>query len=89
MADGNQPPEGSRPAVGQPDELTAVWERFRTGDPVFCPIDHAPLSLAVDSAAGTYRFVCVQCGASSAWFESGPAGLRVRGSSSGRLTIDG
>ena len=77
---------GIRKSAGGPDEplestdeLRASWSRFRSGEAVPCPVDQAPLALAVDASAGTYRFVCTQCGTASAWFESGPAGIQVRG----------
>jgi hypothetical protein len=79
MADPQKSPDGSQTALGSSDELGTVWNHFRSGGAVPCPIDRAPLALAVDASAGLYRFVCTQCGAASAWFESGPAGLRVRG----------
>jgi hypothetical protein len=78
MADAAKPCDEPRaPLTG--DALRASWDRFRAGDVVACPTDCAPLALAVDSAAGTYRFVCTQCGVASAWFESGVEGIVVRG----------
>jgi len=59
--------------------LVEAWAAFRAGNPVPCPGDGAPLALAVDGAAGVYRFVCVRCGAASQWFDSGANGLRIRG----------
>jgi hypothetical protein len=78
MTVGRKPTEVLEDPTESADGLRACWARFRSGDPVHCPIDHAPLALAVDASAGTYRFVCTECGVSSAWFESGPAGIRVR-----------
>jgi hypothetical protein len=79
MAGGRKPTE-ARDDPSEPGEgLRACWARFRAGEPVPCPIDRAPLALTVDASAGTYRFVCTQCGVSSPWFESGPGGIRVRG----------
>jgi hypothetical protein len=37
------------------------------------------MALAVDASAVAYRFVCTQCGAASAWFESNANGIRVMG----------
>lgn len=70
----HEPYDGGAPS----EELRACWSRFRSGDPVPCPSDRAPLALAVDASAGTYRFVCTDCGAASPWFESGPAGMLLR-----------
>ena len=81
MADVEKPNDGSQ-ALGSADDLRIIWNHFRTGVVVSCPRDAAPLALAVDGAAGVYRFVCTACGAGSAWFESGPiGGLRIRGHS--------
>jgi hypothetical protein len=71
MADA-PPPLSTVEAVGE------VWDHFRTGNTVACPTDGAPMALSVDGSAGVYRFVCTQCGTSSAWFESGPGGLALR-----------
>jgi hypothetical protein len=60
------------------EELGSVWDGFRSGSVVHCGKDDAPLALAVDAAAGAYRFVCTQCGNASPWFESSPNGIRVR-----------
>jgi hypothetical protein len=69
---------GAGPAVGSLEALVARWDEFRGGAAVPCARDGGALALSVDPAAGVYRFVCVQCGAPSAWFESGPAGLKIR-----------
>jgi hypothetical protein len=81
MADGQQSPDGPQAPRVSTDELRTVWDHFRSGDMVPCPLDRAPLALAVDASAGIYRFVCTQCGAASAWFESGLTGVLVRGPS--------
>ncbi|MDP9149097.1 MAG: hypothetical protein M3O36_04030 [Myxococcota bacterium] len=79
MADVEKPNEDS-PADGSAEELRILWNRFRTGVVVSCPRDKGPLALAVDGAAGVYRFVCTDCGVSSAWFEPGLVGaIRIRG----------
>jgi hypothetical protein len=80
MAD-TLPPSVHPVPLGTKEELTDVWERYRRGAPVPCPADAVAMALAVDAAAGAYRFVCTQCGVSSAWFESGPQGILVRGHS--------
>lgn len=59
-------------------EVSDVWTRFRSGAMVHCPADDGGLALAVDGAAGAYRFVCTSCGLATPWFESGPVGLNVR-----------
>ncbi|HZU81534.1 MAG TPA: hypothetical protein VE987_01400 [Polyangiaceae bacterium] len=73
-----RPPPAPAAPLGS-DQLRTVWNGFRSGDVVPCPLDRAPLALTVDASAGMYRFVCTQCGAASVWFESGPGGIRVRG----------
>jgi len=79
MADVEKSKDGSQ-GLASADGLRIIWGRFRTGVVVSCPGDAAPLALAVDGAAGVYRFVCTECGAGSAWFEAGPVGgLRIRG----------
>ena len=79
MADAAHPPAGSDAALSSTEGLRAAWDEFRAGGVVLCPCDGAPVALSVDASAGAYRFVCVRCGTSSAWFESDAAGLRVRG----------
>jgi hypothetical protein len=78
MADAAKPPDVPRAPLGSADDIKAVWDRFRAGAVVECPVDAAPLALAVDGTMGVYRFVCTRCGLASPWFESGPGGLRVR-----------
>jgi hypothetical protein len=80
MAD-SPPPAAPSVPLGTKEELRDVWERFRQGESIPCPADAIPMALAVDAAANAYRFVCTQCGVSSAWFESGPHGIVVRGHS--------
>jgi hypothetical protein len=77
MPDAETPSDGARPPLGSAEELARVWETFRSGGVVRCPADGSPLALSVDAAVGTYRFVCTACGLASAWFEAGPAGLRL------------
>jgi len=59
--------------------LEGIWNRFREGAVVPCPVDAGPLALSVDASVGVYRFVCVRCGIGSSWFEAGPDGMRLRG----------
>jgi len=80
MAD-TPPPAVPPVPLGTKEELKDVWERYRRGASVPCPADGVAMALAVDAAAGAYRFVCTQCGVSSAWFECGPRGVLVRGHS--------
>jgi len=76
------PPPAVPPVpLGTKEELKDVWARFRQGASIPCPADGVAMALAVDAAAGAYRFVCTHCGVSSAWFESGPHGIVVRGHS--------
>jgi hypothetical protein len=63
------------------ERLAETWDEWRDGRVVYCPRERGPLALAVDAAAGAYRFVCTRCGAASPWFESGPGGLHVRAGS--------
>jgi hypothetical protein len=80
MADAEKPSDAAHAtSLGSAHELREIWSHFRAGDVVHCPIDGSPLALAVDAAIGVYRFVCTRCGAASAWFEAGPAGIRLRG----------
>ena len=72
-------PDSSPAPLGSTDELRTAWNHFRSGNVVLCPIDRAPIALSVDASVGMYRFVCTQCGAASAWFESGPTGVHIRG----------
>jgi hypothetical protein len=80
MPDAERPPGGSHAPLSD-DQLRSAWDEFRAGAVVDCPNDGAPLALAVDASAGAYRFVCTRCGTSTAWFESTPQGLRLRGNS--------
>jgi hypothetical protein len=75
------PPAVPAVPLGTKEELREVWDRFRKGGTVPCPSDGVSMALSIDAAAGAYRFVCTQCGVSSAWFESGPHGIVVRGHS--------
>jgi hypothetical protein len=62
--------------------LKPVWERFRDGGVALCPVDAAPMALAVDGSVDVYRFVCVRCGTSSPWFEAKLAGrISIKGQS--------
>jgi hypothetical protein len=81
MADTDRPPDGAPEPLASASVLQAAWERFRAGDAVACPVDGAPLALAVDASAAIYRFVCTHCGTASEWFESGLTGVRMHGSS--------
>jgi hypothetical protein len=65
--------------LDDPEVLEGVWDRFREGQVVLCPLDASPMALSVDAAVGVYRFVCTRCGVGSAWFEAGPDGVRPRG----------
>ena len=80
MADAKppEPPEGVASPLTSPEEVSKAWTAFRTGVAP-CPVDGAPLALAVEGTANVYRFVCVKCGAASAWFEAGTGGLKTRG----------
>lgn len=80
MADAKppEPPEGVAAPLTSPDEVSKAWNAFRDGVAP-CPADGAPLALAVEGTANVYRFVCVKCGAASAWFEAGTGGLKTRG----------
>ena len=60
------------------EELVPRWETFRQGHPVPCPRDGGPMAVAVDALAHAYRMICVNCGATSSWFESRPAGIHMR-----------
>jgi hypothetical protein len=86
MADAAKPPDVPAP-LGTADDLKEVWERFRKGGMVSCPSDKGPMALSVDAAAGIYRLVCTNCGLASPWFESGPAGIRIRGQSQPSLPV--
>jgi hypothetical protein len=77
MAD-TKPPDAASVPLSTVEELSDVWARFRGGAMVLCPADSGPLALAVDGAAGAYRFVCTSCGLASPWFEAGPLGMNVR-----------
>lgn len=79
MADAKppEPPEGAATPLTSPEEVAATWAQSRTGV-ALCPVDGAPLALAVDGTAHVYRFVCVKCGAASAWFEATMGVLKMR-----------
>lgn len=65
--------------------LQPVWDAFRAGDAAPCPVDGGPMALAVDGLVDAYRFVCVQCGQASPWFEARIAHLTIRGLSGTEL----
>ena len=78
-AGGAKPSSASANAAGSLEDLTVTWERFRAGGAAPCARGDATMALAVDAAAGAYRFVCTACGRASPWFESGVDGLKSRG----------
>jgi hypothetical protein len=59
-------------------EVAKLWEQFKSGGVARCPRDEAPMALAVDGAAKSYRLVCTRCGNASVWFEIGGAGINLR-----------
>jgi hypothetical protein len=59
--------------------LKPVWERFRSGGIAPCPVDGGPMALAVEGSVDIYRFVCVQCGHASPWFEAKLTHLAIKG----------
>ena len=59
-------------------EVAKLWEQFKSGGVARCPRDEAPLALAVDGAAKSYRLVCTRCGNASLWFDIAASGIRVR-----------
>jgi hypothetical protein len=59
-------------------DVSAIWEQFKSGAVVRCPKDDAPLALAVDGAAKSYRLVCTRCGNASLWFETNGGAVQVR-----------
>jgi hypothetical protein len=86
--DAKSPTDVPRAPLGTVEDLKDAWDSFRAGAVVYCPSDAAPLALAVDGSAGAYRFVCTRCGVASPWFESGPNGMRLRGSASGSSPVE-
>jgi hypothetical protein len=60
------------------EEVAKLWEAFKSGGVAHCPRDNAPLALAVDAAAKSYRLVCTRCGSASLWFETAPTGIHIR-----------
>jgi hypothetical protein len=81
-------PDDPETALDSDSELRDAWNHFRSGEVVSCPLDRAPLALAVDAAGGVYRFVCTACGAGSVWFESGPTCAHVPRGPSRRRSDD-
>jgi hypothetical protein len=77
MADA--PTEPSSRPLSSIEGLSPVWEQFRDGGTVRCPVEGGPMALAVDGATETYRFVCVNCGHSSPWFEARLTHLAIKG----------
>jgi hypothetical protein len=80
---GERPRENGSPAGGRRrsgltlEELGPLWESFRTGGVVACPVEAGSLALSVDGN-NAYRLVCTRCGTASSWFEAAPAGIRPR-----------
>jgi hypothetical protein len=79
--------------LGTAEAIQPLWEQFRKGGVAPCPNDGGPaqsagspekgpehrMALNVDGLGGAYRFVCVQCGMASPWFEAKFAHLVLRG----------
>ena len=61
--------------------LRPVWEAFRKGGVATCPVCGGPMALAVEGTVDVYRFVCVQCGTSSPWFEAKLDRIAIKGQS--------
>src|SRR5580692_3564223 len=78
MTEGAAPASRPSPKELSAEELIPRWDAFRKGGPVLCPRDGGPMAIAVDALAHAYRMICVDCGATSAWFESRPAGIHLR-----------
>lgn len=74
-----EPPEGTAAPFSSPEEVATAWQMFRDGQLAPCPVDGAPLALAVDGSANVYRLVCTKCGTASGWFEAGADGVQLRG----------
>jgi hypothetical protein len=80
----NDPPDASDTSPGtvphalSDADVTKLWETFKLGFVVRCPKDEAPLALAVDGAAKSYRLVCTRCGNASLWFETSGGVIQVR-----------
>jgi hypothetical protein len=72
---GSSPPESPHLSHA---EIVQLWTKFRAGDVIYCPRDHAGMALAVDGAAKSYRIVCTHCGLASPWFGTTPSGLVFR-----------
>ena len=69
---------GTMPHALSDADVTKLWDRFKSGLVVRCPRDDAPLALAVDGAAKSYRLVCTRCGNASLWFETNGGVIQVR-----------
>jgi hypothetical protein len=78
MDDSSQPPDLTAASLDDAEALGRIWDRFRAGETVPCPIEGSRFALSVDGAAGVYRFVCTGSGHASPWFEAGPDGLHLR-----------
>jgi hypothetical protein len=82
MPDAPDAPDALHAPLSSIATLKPVWERFRGGGVAPCPVDGAPMALAVDGTVDVYRFVCVSCGTSSPWFEAKLAGrIFIKGQS--------
>ncbi len=69
---------GTLPRALSEADVIKLWDGFKSGDVVKCPRDAAPLALAVDGAAKSYRLVCTRCGNASLWFETTGGVIQVR-----------
>ena len=71
-------PTDAGPRTLSEEDVGRLWEAFKSGSVAKCPRDEAPLALAVDAAAKSYRLVCTKCGSASLWFETVPTGIQAR-----------
>ena len=82
MIDGAEEKETGHRLGGQrvmsDQEVVRLWQLYKSGATAPCPRDHAPLALAVNAIAKSYRLVCTLCGNSSGWFEAALTGVHVR-----------
>lgn len=84
MSDQRSPNDTASPSAGPAgprtmteEDVVKLWEEFKSGKVAACPRDDAPLALAVDGAAKSYRLVCTRCGNASLWFEIAATGIHI------------
>jgi hypothetical protein len=83
---GGRPPSTKKDCEAAQEQLDSArgldetWKTWSKTEVVCCVADGAPIALCVDAPMSSYRFVCVECGNASSWFEVSNGEVRAQAS---------